>query len=151
MDITIDVVDLVNIIRAAKMQNSFKVQEIVQDHILPQLRKGGDPAAAREVAGALTNEKRKLALWGVDLSRIENAWVQSGVGQAMAETGNGDKKYYFIERSDWSIHWGGGGHGKAFLEAMPQQALMRMAMLNWKPVPPLLSVIDVLAREVDSA
>ena len=148
MEVTIDVQHLVNLIRAAKVQNVFKVQEVVEDQILPGLRSGGDPAAARAVAETLTNEKRKLGLWGIDLSRIEHAWARSSTGRATAETGNGDKSFYVVSRHDWSVSWGG-GMNVTYLEALPQHALMRMARLDWKPEPPLLSDLDVLVNEVN--
>ena len=148
MEVTIEVDDLINIIRAARMQNVFKVQEIVQDSILVKCRQRGDPAIARKIADALTNEKKRLSLFGVDLSKIENAWMRSSSGRATANTGNGDGSSYVLDRSDWSVSWGGQRNGVAYLEQMPQHALMRLARLDWQPMPPILSDLDVLTREV---
>jgi hypothetical protein len=147
MEVTVDVDDLVNIIRAARVQNVYKVQEIVQDSILAKCRQRGDPAVARVISDALTNDKRKFHLFGVDLTKVESAWMHSESGQATAETGNGDGTKYVLSRSDWSLTWGTHKGGLAYLEQMPQHALMRLAKLNWTPVPPLLSALDVLARE----
>lgn len=148
MRLEIEVDDLIRIIQGARRKDIHGVEEIVRNRILPEARRGGDPAIARALADTLTNEKRKLFLFGVNLTKLEEAWMRSEWGQAETFiTGNSGEKY-IAHRDDWSLHM---EHQSAvtYLESLPQPALMRLARLDWKPRGPELSALDLLARETD--
>jgi hypothetical protein len=143
--VEIEVDDLVKIIQGARRKDVHGVEEIVKNNLLPECRRGGDPAVARAIAGALTNEKRRLYLFGVNLTKLEEAWMMSQSGQAEACIDNDPKQKYIANRSDWSLHL---EHQSAmtYLEALPQQALMRLARLNWTPRGELISALDAIVE-----